>query len=99
MRSARIHGPGDVRLAEETVPAVGPGRSLVRVRTVGLCGSDLHWYAEGGIGTSTLSRPLVAGHEFAGVVEGGELDGRRRPGAVDHLHRSGSRGLAVARAR
>lgn len=76
MRTARIHGAGDVRLADEPVPIPGAGESLVRVTAVGLCGSDLHWYAEGGIGTSALTRPLVAGHEFAGVVEGGSLDGR-----------------------
>jgi L-iditol 2-dehydrogenase len=40
---------------------------------VGLCGSDLHWFAEGGIDESRVSRALVLGHEFAGVTE----DGRR----------------------
>jgi L-iditol 2-dehydrogenase len=74
---ARLHGTGDVRVAEEPVPAPGPGESLVRVEAVGLCGSDLHWYEEGGIGDARLANPLVVGHEFAGVVEGGPLDGRR----------------------
>jgi L-iditol 2-dehydrogenase len=55
----------------------GPGESLVRVSLVGLCGSDLHWFDEGGIGDAQLKRPLVLGHEFCGVVEGGALDGRR----------------------
>ena len=40
---------------------------------MGLCGSDLHWFAEGGIGDTRLDRPLVLGHELAGVTE----DGRR----------------------
>jgi L-iditol 2-dehydrogenase len=74
---ARLHGPGDVRVADEPVPAPGPGESLVRIEAVGLCGSDLHWFEEGGIGDTTLTRPVVPGHEFAGVVEGGPLDGRR----------------------
>jgi L-iditol 2-dehydrogenase len=68
---------GDVRVAEEDVPSPGPEESLVRVEAVGLCGSDLHWYEEGGIGDARLASPLVVGHEFAGVVEGGPLDGRR----------------------
>ena len=74
---ARLHGTGDVRLADEPVREPGPDESLVHVEAVGLCGSDLHWYEEGGIGDARLSNPLVVGHEFAGVVEGGPLDGRR----------------------
>jgi L-iditol 2-dehydrogenase len=76
-RAARLHATGDVRVAEEPVRAPGPEESLVRVEAVGLCGSDLHWYEEGGIGDAQLESPLVVGHEFAGVVEGGPLDGRR----------------------
>jgi L-iditol 2-dehydrogenase len=75
--AARLHGTGDVRVADEPVRAPGPQESLVRVQAVGLCGSDLHWYEEGGIGDARLANPLVVGHEFAGVVEGGPLDGRR----------------------
>ena len=52
---ARLHGAGDMRVAEEPVPAPGPGESLVRVEAVGLCGSDLHWYEEGGIGDARLA--------------------------------------------
>jgi len=74
---ARLHGTGDIRVAGEPVRDPGPGESLVRVEAVGLCGSDLHWYEEGGIGDARLESPLVIGHEFAGVVEGGPLDGRR----------------------
>jgi L-iditol 2-dehydrogenase len=74
---SRLHGAGDIRVAEEPVPAAGAGESLVRVEAVGICGSDLHWFEEGGIGDARLADPLVIGHEFAGVVEGGPLDGRR----------------------
>lgn len=73
MRSLRLHGKGDVRLHEEDRPPLREGETLVRVSAVGLCGSDLHWFAEGGIGDTRLDRPLVLGHELAGVTE----DGRR----------------------
>ena len=76
MRVARLYGVGDVRLQEEEPPRQMPGRSLVRVRAVGLCGSDLHWFSEGSIGDAKLQHPLVLGHEFSGIVEGGELDSR-----------------------
>src|SRR6476646_4218405 len=42
-----------------------------------LYGADLHWFADGGIGDAVLRRPLVLGHEFAGVVEDGPWRGRR----------------------
>jgi L-iditol 2-dehydrogenase len=48
------------------------------VTAVGICGSDLHWFTEGGIGDARLDRrPLVLGHEMAGVIEGGDRDGQR----------------------
>ena len=74
---ARLHATRDIRVAREVVPVPGPGESLVHVEAVGLCGSDLHWYDDGAIGDAVLAAPLVLGHEFAGVAEGGPLDGRR----------------------
>ncbi len=46
----------------------GPGEVLVKVREVGICGSDLHWYLEGGIGHRRSMYPQVLGHEPAGEV-------------------------------
>jgi len=77
VKAARLTGAGDVHLVEEPKPTPGPGETLVRVSAVGLCGSDLHWFSQGGIGDARLSRPLVLGHEFGGTVEGGPLDGHR----------------------
>ncbi len=77
MKVARLHGVADIRLSDEPVPEVRPGMSLVRVTSVGLCGSDLHWYTDGGIGDAVIRRPLVIGHEFAGVVAAGPRKGTR----------------------
>jgi len=79
MLAARLHAPGDLRTGTEPVPTTerGDGRQLVRVTAVGICGSDLHWFAEGGIGDAQLGAPLVIGHEAAGVVVGGPRDGQR----------------------
>jgi L-iditol 2-dehydrogenase len=73
----RLHGVGDLRLHDEPDPVPGPGESLVRVEAVGLCGSDVHWFSEAAVGDARLEEPLVLGHEFAGIVESGELSGRR----------------------
>jgi len=73
VRALRLHATGDLRLSEEERPKPREGETLVRVTAVGLCGSDLHWFGEGGIGETRLERPLVLGHELAGVTE----DGRR----------------------
>ena len=75
--TARFHAARDLRLAEEPMPVPADGESLVRITAVGLCGSDLHWYEEGGIGDARITHPIVGGHEMAGVVEGGPLDGVR----------------------
>jgi L-iditol 2-dehydrogenase len=72
MRVARLYGAGDVRVAQEPDPDDVPaGHRRVRVTAVGLCGSDLHWFAEGGIGDAVVGQPLVLGHEFAGVLDDG----------------------------
>lgn len=76
-----LYGAGDVRVEEAADPEVPEGHTLVRVSDVGLCGSDLHWFGEGGIGDATLTRPTIPGHEFAGVGASGDLDGV--PVAVD----------------
>jgi L-iditol 2-dehydrogenase len=73
VRALRLHATGDLRLHEEERPQAREAETLVRVTAVGLCGSDLHWFGEGGIGETRLTRPLVLGHELAGITE----DGRR----------------------
>lgn len=69
MHVARLHGVRDVRLHDEPMPTPHAGESLVRVTAVGICGSDLHWFNEASIGDAKLNRPLILGHEIAGVVE------------------------------
>jgi L-iditol 2-dehydrogenase len=75
MTVARLHGVRDIRTHIEAIPAAPAGHELVRITAVGLCGSDLHWFTEAGIGDARLTRPVVPGHEFAGVIEGGPRHG------------------------
>jgi L-iditol 2-dehydrogenase len=77
MLAARLHGARDLRLVQEPDPVPGPGESLVRVDAVGICGSDLHWYLEGGIGDNVVTRPVVPGHEMGGTIVSGPRAGQR----------------------
>ena len=77
MKALRLHGVGDLRLADEPTPTPGPAEAMVRVTAVGICGSDLHWYDESGIGDAELTRPLILGHEAAGVIVDGPRAGQR----------------------
>jgi L-iditol 2-dehydrogenase len=73
----RLHDAGDLRLHDEPAPEPDDGEVVVRVTAVGLCGSDRHWFLEGGIGDAVLDRPLVLGHEFVGTIESGARAGER----------------------
>ena len=64
-----IHAPGDLRLEETEVPALGPKDVEVRIAAGGICGSDLHYYQDGGFGTVRIKEPMVLGHEVAGIIE------------------------------
>lgn len=77
MKALRLHAAGELRLHDEPMPEAGEGDVLLRVTAVGLCGSDRHWFEEGGIGDAALTRPLVLGHEFVGVIESGVRTGER----------------------
>jgi L-iditol 2-dehydrogenase len=76
MKAVRWFAPRDLRLVDEAKPDPGPHEALIRVESVGICGSDMHYYEEGCIGLSRLVEPLILGHEYAGVVEavGAEAD-------------------------
>ena len=66
MRQATMTGPGEILFGEAAAPAAGPGQVLLRVRRIGVCGSDVHVYH----GKHPFTPyPVVQGHEFSAVVE------------------------------
>ena len=69
MQAVRIHAKQDMRT--EQVPSPEPGADGVRLRVgyVGICGSDLHYYADGAAGIFAIREPLIPGHEVSGVVD------------------------------
>ncbi|MGD0013298.1 MAG: alcohol dehydrogenase catalytic domain-containing protein [Bryobacteraceae bacterium] len=68
MRIAELHEPRRFRLVEGRIGEPGPGEIQVRVHSIGICGSDLHYYAEGRIGDVACQYPVVLGHEPTGTV-------------------------------
>ena len=64
-----LHGPLDLRVEPHDIGAPGPHEVLVRLGAGGICGSDLHYYRDGGIGAFRIRAPFVPGHEASGVVE------------------------------
>jgi L-iditol 2-dehydrogenase len=77
MKAVRLHGIGDLRYHTEPEPIPEEGSELVKVTAVGICGSDLHWFEDAGIGDAELEKPLILGHESAGVIETGSHRGER----------------------
>jgi L-iditol 2-dehydrogenase len=63
-----LHSPGDMRLEEIDMPKPGPGEALVKMKSVGVCGSDIHYYRHGRIGSFIVEKPIILGHECAGEV-------------------------------
>jgi threonine dehydrogenase-like Zn-dependent dehydrogenase len=74
MKAAVYQSPGIIEVEELEEPEVGPRDVLLRVSTVGICGSDLHVYRKGQYGAQ---RGRIMGHEFCGqaVEVGAEVQG------------------------
>ncbi|MCB9958520.1 MAG: alcohol dehydrogenase catalytic domain-containing protein [Rhodospirillaceae bacterium] len=64
-RAVSLHGVRDVRIAAYSAKPRSETVGL-DVAAIGICGSDLHYYKDGGIGSATIKEPFVPGHEFAG---------------------------------
>lgn len=68
MKAAVMDKPGSIVIKEVPVPEVGDHEVLVQVMAVGVCGSDLHYYEHGRIGRFVVEKPIILGHECAGVI-------------------------------
>ena len=68
MKAAVLHAKRDMRIEDRPRPRPEGTQVLVRVRAVGVCGSDVHYYTEMCIGDQVVKTPQPVGHEFAGEV-------------------------------
>ncbi|TMV88956.1 NAD(P)-dependent alcohol dehydrogenase [Thioclava sp. BHET1] len=103
MEALVLEEKGKLSLREFEIPgALGAKDVRIRTHTVGICGSDVHYYTHGKIGHFVVEAPMVLGHEAAGtVIEVGiEVDtlipGDRvcmEPGIPDPTSRASKLGL------
>ena len=68
MKAAVLHGANDIRIELRRQPELNPGMVLLRIRRVGICGSDLHYYEHGFCAGFVPDRPFVLGHELTAEV-------------------------------
>lgn len=70
MKAVQLTAIRRMRLAEVPTPRLErPGDVLLRMRAVGVCGSDVHYFTTGRIGSQVVQFPFVVGHESAATVE------------------------------
>lgn len=69
MKSLVLEKKGELALREiETNQQVGPNDLKIKIHTVGVCGSDVHYYTHGRIGPFEVKAPMILGHEASGTV-------------------------------
>ncbi len=82
MKAMMLTGIGKMEMREVADPEIaGESDVLVRLAAVGVCGSDVHYYRTGRIGSQVVEYPFTVGHECAGIVEAvGPAVTRVKPG-------------------
>lgn len=69
MKALVLEEKGKLNLREIDLPeTLSPTDVRIKIHTVGICGSDVHYYTHGAIGTFIVKAPMVLGHEAAGTV-------------------------------
>jgi L-iditol 2-dehydrogenase len=70
MQASYLYGIRDIRLEQAPIPVPGKGEVLLKIASVGICGSDVHYYLEGRIGSQIVTDPIIMGHEFSAFIAG-----------------------------
>lgn len=70
MKSMMLTGIRQMEMRDIPAPEIkSPTDVLIRMKTVGVCGSDVHYYTQGKIGSQVVEYPFTVGHEGAGIIE------------------------------
>ncbi|WP_208585609.1 NAD(P)-dependent alcohol dehydrogenase [Gracilibacillus suaedae] len=68
MKAAVMNKTFDIEIKELPIPEIAADEVLIKVMAVGICGSDIHYYEHGRIGPYVVEKPIILGHECAGVI-------------------------------
>lgn len=74
MKAIRLYDIKDIRLEDVPKPKPGDEEILLEIASVGICGSDVHYFQEGGTGSLQLDHPLILGHEFSAWMDTGRQE-------------------------
>ena len=70
MKAAVFYEPMDMRMEEVEIPKIAANEALIKVKAVGICGSDVnYYYGNSPVDTPNGKGPLILGHEISGVIE------------------------------
>lgn len=103
MRSLVLERKDELRIRDlDPKEVLGPTDVRIAIKTVGVCGSDVHYYTHGAIGPFVVREPMILGHEAAGIIEevGSAVDNLKvgdrvcmEPGIPDPQSRASRLGL------
>ncbi len=103
MKALVLERVGELSLRDIDLPSdLGAGHVRIRLHTVGICGSDVHYYTHGRIGDFVVNAPMVLGHEASGTIieVGADVRGLKvgdrvcmEPGVPDLTSRASKLGL------
>ncbi|MGA1833622.1 L-idonate 5-dehydrogenase [Rhizobium wenxiniae] len=65
----RLYGKQDLHVETQECPEPGPGQVRLKMAWGGICGSDLHYFQDGGFGPVRVREPIISGHEASGHIE------------------------------
>ncbi len=68
MRAQVLLREHEVEIQQRPVPVPDPDQVLVKIESVGVCGSDVHYYQHGRIGDFLVKEPMILGHEASGTI-------------------------------
>ena len=82
MRAILCRSPGQLELVDRPMPQTGPGEVLVRIRRVGICGTDMHIYQGN---QPYFAYPRVMGHELSGEIAEASSDSKFKQGDAVYI--------------
>lgn len=70
MKQIVLTGIRKMEMVEKSLPEIkNPNEVKIKLASIGVCGSDIHYYAHGKIGTQVVQYPFPVGHECSGIIE------------------------------